>query len=472
MKQILFIIILIISNTSSFAKATIKGHITNIPIDAKIQLNYYKDFFYIEEIKQIVKFETNGNFKIELDLKENKIIDLRFGKNYFSIFLRENDNLYIGANYNDFLNTISFKGKSIADNVFLINDKKQNIQFKANQIQLFSDSKSYSLYLDSLQMEYIKFYNNYDKKNVSEFVKEYLYQKMKYQLMDNRWMYKLNFASKSGKIEKRNLHENYFNYLDTINLNDDIAAENTYYRTALMRYTFEKQDADSYIKLTNVLNDTLKRKISTLNNYNYRKLIFKGNVLNVQLTEFIKRNYELINKDSKFCDSLMNDYYLSCTNEQYKENVKNYTASKNQLTKGKLAPDIQLVDKNGNKILLSSFKGKNIYIDFWATWCKPCMANMIDSKKLNSEFKNESDIIFLYVNIDDDYNRWLKYVSKQDSETHLFANEYISDNIFKSYYFSALPHYVLIDKNFKIYDTNARAPIKVKDDIIGLLKHK
>ncbi len=472
MNKILLILIFLSINTLAFAKATIKGNISNLPKNANFQTSYYKDLFYLEEVKQNFKIEPDGNFNIVLDLTKSEIIEVKIDKKYFKLFVKENDNLYLSADYNDLLNTIKFKGKSSADNQFLLEDQKQNIQFKANQIQLYRNSKSYSSYQDSLQIEYTNFYNKYDKRTVSKYVNDYLYQKMKYQLMDNRWMYKLNFTSKSGKIEKRNLHDDYFNYLDTININDYSASENTYYRTTLMRYLFEKRDSNSILELPNDLNDTVKRRISTLNNYNYRKLILNGDVLNVQLTEFIKRKYELIKKDSAFCDSLLNDYYLSCTNAQYKENVKNYIASKNQLIKVNIAPDILLVDRNGNKVLLSSFKGKNIYIDFWATWCKPCMANMIDSKELKSEFKNESDIVFIYVNIDDDYKSWNKYIANKASEIHLFADESTSDKIHKNYNFSGLPRYILIDKEFKIYDSNAKEPIKVKEDIIGLLNYK
>jgi thiol-disulfide isomerase/thioredoxin len=60
-----------------------------------------------------------------------------------------------------------------------------------------------------------------------------------------------------------------------------------------------------------------------------------------------------------------------------------------------------LEDLQGNKVTLSELKGKKVFLNFWATWCPPCKAEMPDIEKLYQETK-DSDLIILAVNVGED----------------------------------------------------------------------
>jgi len=55
----------------------------------------------------------------------------------------------------------------------------------------------------------------------------------------------------------------------------------------------------------------------------------------------------------------------------------------------KLAPDFTLASTDGKKIKLSNFRGKVVVLDFWATWCPPCKAEIPDFIKLYSKYKDD-----------------------------------------------------------------------------------
>ena len=66
---------------------------------------------------------------------------------------------------------------------------------------------------------------------------------------------------------------------------------------------------------------------------------------------------------------------------------------------GSPAPDFQLADNNGNLVSLSALHGKVVIVNFWATWCPPCRAEMPSMEKLNSLMAGE-DFVMLAINIE------------------------------------------------------------------------
>ncbi len=68
---------------------------------------------------------------------------------------------------------------------------------------------------------------------------------------------------------------------------------------------------------------------------------------------------------------------------------------------GNIAPDFTLVDADGKKYSLSSLRGKVVLVNFWATWCPPCIAEMPSMEKLSARFAGE-DFILLAINAEED----------------------------------------------------------------------
>jgi len=65
---------------------------------------------------------------------------------------------------------------------------------------------------------------------------------------------------------------------------------------------------------------------------------------------------------------------------------------------GLKAPDFELINLSGESVKLSDYEGKKVMLNFWATWCPPCKAEMPDMQKFHEE--TGDDLVILAVNID------------------------------------------------------------------------
>ncbi len=60
---------------------------------------------------------------------------------------------------------------------------------------------------------------------------------------------------------------------------------------------------------------------------------------------------------------------------------------------GEIAPDFTLTDLEGNSIILSEYRGKVVFINFWATWCPPCRAEMPEIEAVYQEYKDKGVVV-------------------------------------------------------------------------------
>lgn len=64
----------------------------------------------------------------------------------------------------------------------------------------------------------------------------------------------------------------------------------------------------------------------------------------------------------------------------------------------KTAPDFNLEDINGETVHLGSLRGKVVILDFWATWCTPCIKSFPAMEMAMVQYKDDKDVVFLFVN--------------------------------------------------------------------------
>ncbi len=130
---------------------------------------------------------------------------------------------------------------------------------------------------------------------------------------------------------------------------------------------------------------------------------------------------------------------------------------------GNIAPDIIMNNTKGKVTSLYNLRGNIVFIDFWASWCKPCrrenpivVAAYNDYK--NREFKDAEGFEIFSVSLDNKRENWLKAIEedKLDWDNHVSDLQGWRSIIAKQYLVRAIPMNFLIDKNGVIIAKNLR----------------
>lgn len=117
---------------------------------------------------------------------------------------------------------------------------------------------------------------------------------------------------------------------------------------------------------------------------------------------------------------------------------------------GKLAPSFELTDVNGKKVALSEYIGKVILVNFWATWCAPCKAEMPSLNNLFLAFKNDGFIV-LSLSIDSSEKPVLSFLKDKAMSFPVLMDKE-QEVYFDLYGVLGLPTSFLIDRDGIIRD--------------------
>ncbi len=106
----------------------------------------------------------------------------------------------------------------------------------------------------------------------------------------------------------------------------------------------------------------------------------------------------------------------------------------------------ELKNINGNSINFSDYKGKVIFLNFWAAWCPPCVGEMPEIQKLYNIYKNNKNIQFLLVT-NEPVQKAQEFIRKREYDFPVFSSVTTTPSVFKS---SVIPTTFIISKKGKI----------------------
>ncbi|MEO6405016.1 MAG: redoxin domain-containing protein [Ferruginibacter sp.] len=440
-------------------RTLISGDIQNLTANS-IKCNFIPDNVF-EKVKSITIPLSKGKFSQVLNIKKTTFIGFEEGTNYYGGFIEPGDSIVITYDAAKFKNTISYSGIGkekflLSDSINQIrsafNDEKEKIKNQPYPVDyLFSKIDSYKNKLVQrlisskglMSGESFRLLNAYIAANVlrtkyngavSIFGDSY----------DNIQRTQQSRLSAASQIALKNL------------LKFDNNLSYSYFYTSNVASIFSAYYDDN---LKPGLGDKLHSKYSYLSNHLPLKL--KSSVLLLFLEREIGQN-----KDAAI-ESIITESFPFEKDSIYKKHLTETLTAARALKNGIPAPNFSLENVDGEKIQLSSFRGKVIYMDFWFAACTPCHKLFNDIKSVKEYFKSDSNVVFLSVSIDNN-EVWKKAMKKFKIDGyHAFTENKFRDHpIIRTYNVTEYPTTFLINKNGKLININpSHDPGELKKEI-------
>ena len=140
----------------------------------------------------------------------------------------------------------------------------------------------------------------------------------------------------------------------------------------------------------------------------------------------------------------------SCKQTEQVPQTNSTTLERIGLSIGETAPDFTMNNQFGKPVSLKDFRGKVVMIDFWATWCGPCIASLPQVIELKKKYFGEKFEI-LGISLDKDLEQWKSFINdKQMDWIHIADGQYWNNAIAVQYQIESIPNVWIIDKEGKI----------------------
>jgi peroxiredoxin len=165
-----------------------------------------------------------------------------------------------------------------------------------------------------------------------------------------------------------------------------------------------------------------------------------------------------VEDDFQFLDSLLTRFEKEKPKAAYTKKMQSFLEAPRRLAIGKQAPEILVSDPNGKQVKLSQFRGKWVLLDFWASWCKPCIGELPFLSDVQKRFGPKGFTVFS-ISVDENPKDWQKAMVTY--RMHWAHGRDFSQGTSQSaqvYAVSSLPSTYLIDPSGKIVAKNLRGP--------------
>lgn len=425
----------------------------------KLSLVLYTDPVTLEEETIDIKMKAGNRFTLDLELSEPRIGELRYGHEKVDVYLEPGDQLSLSFTGTNFLKTLFYKGGRAANHNNYLKDKAEKFQsFEGNlQNQIKNSSPfQFTAYMDKVLEDKHLYVDTYHHAHAFsnqflDFAKASVDYWYAYNLLNYPWENPLHHH-KEGPLK---VQEGYYDFLNTIPAVNEEALPGLNYVYFLDLY-MDYQKAHPNNKGMTV--------------YQMAEKYLAGEPLSYYQAKLLTMNCRRGNVRQS--GPAIEEYIASNDNEHYNNVLRYVYNDAKGLLQGENAPDFELTDINGNTVTLADLAGKVVYLDFWATWCPPCVYSLKNSKEWKRSFSSD-EVAFVYVSLDKRKDKWRRFVNNNRiNGTHLIVEggDIYKSPVAKSYKVKRLPAVFIIDQHGKVFYNSSLKDSGTKDTPSEMIK--
>lgn len=438
------------SFSQTLSDAVIKGYIYQ---SKKKHVEFLYQNNPLDDTLQRIRVELNemGRFSINLPIQRPLSLILKGDSITENLYIEPQETIEVFA-YEKKENKLTINS-DYKNNEYLLEYKQRFSDEKINKLRerhIIEDSpESYQSFEDSLLKAKIELLNTYIiKNNLSKNFVRRVKAEYVYGAANAKFNYPTKYTYLTGK--RKDIADEYYDFMMYLTVtSNDLLSVSEFFNYLSNYYTYR-------YNTENVSLNTEEELISF--EYNLADRLYEDNIRTIFLTkkfgEILESHpYELTKKYiSSFMSEVRSNEYRKYIDKKIEEATKGTSDTK--------AYNFKLLDQNGKTVNLSDFAGKNIYLNFWASWCLPCLAEINNHNEIQRTY-NDKNFITIMVSIDEDINAWKKTLKEYDKKIIQLHVSGMENEVVKKYNVKSIPKSFMINKDGIIIHSSVPSPTNI-----------
>ncbi len=437
--------------------STLSGTVENLG-EAQLLLSVGRD-------ADTLQVNEDGTFTITKELEKATSYYLRIDRNYSPIYLAPGYDLIATFNAEDIATSITFEGGLALENQYTKEINALNQELGASMRELYAKpAEEYKEGVMNIEKSKVKLLENFVTENpdIGEVFVEN--QKLDYEYSSYSYLSSYERAHMYyAKVEEVELPEDWFAFMDNIEIDNPKLLDVPSAMGVLGSIVSNKIDEEGVAssdedwgtaKLLGAQFDWILTNFKSQEMINY--------FLNQNITSVVDYS------GTSGVEEYVSKFYEVSTDQEAIDALKEKEAVWAPLATGNDAPTFTIPDIDEKMVSLDDFKGKYVYIDFWATWCGPCKIEIPVLGELAKTYADKN-IEIISISVDQDKQAWIDMVT-EDKPGWLQLHDGIKMN--DEYLVKYIPTFVLLDREGKILNVRAPRPSsgEVLTDLLNSLE--
>ena len=412
-----------------------------------IAFEYQQTPIYYKPITVEVPLDENGCLAVELPFTEAQMALVKLGDE-IKLFLEPGDQLHIDADLLDLPQSLRFSGQGAANNQFLAALRSRfpdylRIDYKDLEVDAFRKI------IDQRRLELESFLDEgCSQYQLTPNFITYYRAKITYEWAEQLVSYWIGYYMQNGR-ERPVLPADYYDVLNQVELVDEVAIGISHYQNFL-EYNFDRLEDEAYksAQREQLSEEQCRDLLETYTRYNQAKRVLHGKVLYFLLAGEIVSDFQwghFDQSEQRLAEFLQDNPY-----PEYTEVVEEVVREASKFKPGQPAPDFTLDDLEGQSVSLSDFRGQAVFLDFWASWCGPCIEDLPHLAKIKQQAQNQK-IVFLSISLDTSVKQWCQAVEAHTlTGVHVHSPGGWQSAVAQLYQVRSIPSYLLVGPDGRI----------------------